>query len=586
MTGLIKYRLVLIALAFVPAAFAQLTNFEVIDYPGAARTFAYTVTGSGDVVGMYYSADGKRHGFLHRKGKFTSIDFPGAPQTYAYDINDAGDMIGSYIEASGLQHGFLFKDGRYTTVDYPGAEMTVPQAANNRGDMVGMYWNRTGDTKMRGYLYSQGRFTSFEYPAPNLMSCMFSINDRGDMVGHWQEPSGVIHGWLVQNGQGTSFDYPNAQSTMFDRGGITQDGDITGPYVDPRGKTRGFLMGKNRSVTFEVPGSKGTFPFHMSASGRIAGHFLDAGGIAHGFVTSLRAPGAGRVLTVDDDGMECPGAMRTIQEAVEAAAGGETILVCPGIYTHSVRIAGPEKNGLKLIGAGAANEVVLQGDYTERDGFHLEQVDSVLIRGFTVRDFGIKPTTSTEFGTGNLIYLENANYNTIEENWLVNGDMMGIMLMDSGNNTIRRNVALVDNPNLVNCGIHMQGPKSAGNDIRGNVANGNQFAGIMIRGAGPGNLVMDNTVVSNGRFGIDVQNTNDIWIEGNRVSYGQGFQATNPNGKQPGVGINLVNANQATVFDNRARSNSGTDLSWDGRGENRIQSNACETSNPAGMCSQ
>ncbi|MCC6368360.1 MAG: right-handed parallel beta-helix repeat-containing protein [Bryobacterales bacterium] len=585
MTGFIKCWLALVVPAFIQAALGQLTNFEVIDYPGAIRTFAYAVTRSGDVAGMYYSPDQKRHGFVVRQGKYTTFDFPGAPQTYVYDINDAGDIGGSYIDSDGRQHAFFFKDGQYTTIDFPGADMTSPGGINNRGDMAGMYWNRTGDTKMRGFLYSQGRFTSFEYPAPNLMSCMFSINDRGDMVGHWQEPGGATHGWLMKNGQGTSFDYPNAQSTMFDRGGITEDGDMVGPYIDLRGKTRGFLMGKNRSVTFEVPGSKGTFPFRMNASGRIAGHFLDAGGVAHGFVTSLRAPG-GRLLTVDDDGMECPGAMRTIQEAVEASAGGETILVCPGIYAHSVRIAGPEKNGLKLIGAGAANEVVLQGDYTERDGFHLENVSSVLIRGFTVRDFGTKSTTVTEFGTGNLIYLENAHYNTIEENWLVNGDMMGIMMMDSGNNAIRRNVALVDNPSLVNCGIHMQGAKSAGNDIRGNVANGNQFAGIMIRGAGPGNFVMDNTVVSNGRFGIDVQNTNDIWIEGNRVSYGQGFWGTNPNGKQPGVGINLVNLSQATVFDNRARSNNGTDLSWDGKGENKIQSNACETSTPAGMCSQ
>jgi parallel beta-helix repeat protein len=97
---------------------------------------------------------------------------------------------------------------------------------------------------------------------------------------------------------------------------------------------------------------------------------------------------------------------------------------------------------------------------------------------------------------------------------------------------------------------------------------------------------VDNTVLSNGRFGIDVQNTNEISIEGNRVSYNRGFWGTTPGGQQPGVGINLVNATKARVFDNRLRGNSGVDLSWDGNGENKFESNACETSTPAGACSR
>src|SRR5205823_2619413 len=127
-----------------------------------------------------------------------------------------------------------------------------------------------------------------------------------------------------------------------------------------------------------------------------------------------------RVLTVDDDGLDCPASVRTIQEAVAAAPAGAVILVCPGIYQKSVSIVGPGRNGLKLIATGAEGSVVLQGDYTERDGFHLENVSSVLIRGFTVRDFGTKPTTDTEWGVGNQIYLQDAHYNTIEQNTLIN----------------------------------------------------------------------------------------------------------------------------------------------------------------------
>ena len=132
----------------------------------------------------------------------------------------------------------------------------------------------------------------------------------------------------------------------------------------------------------------------------------------------------------------------------------------------------------------------------------------------------------------------------------------------------------------------MEGAKSAGNAIRQNLTWSNQVAGIMIRGAGPRNVVVDNTIVSNGRFGIDVQNTNEILIEGNRVSYNRGFWGKTPGGEESGLGINLVNVDKATVFDNRARGNSAADLQWDGKGDNRIEVNACETSSVAGLCAR
>jgi parallel beta-helix repeat protein len=301
-------------------------------------------------------------------------------------------------------------------------------------------------------------------------------------------------------------------------------------------------------------------------------------------VTSIAPPSASQPILVDDDGADCPGAVPTIQEAVRRATPGATILVCRGIYTGAVNLVGPEKNGLKLIALGRTHEVILQGDYMERDGFHLENVDNVLIRGFTVRDFGVKATTATEWGAGNLIYLENAHYNTIEHNQLVNPDRAGVMLVDSGNNVVQQNVAFADNTNLATCGIEVRGAKSANNVFRLNMTYGNKLAGIMLGGAGPGNVVTDNTVLANGRFGIDVQNSSEVWVEGNRVSYSRGFWGTTPGGQQPGLGLNLANLLKATVFDNRARNNTGMDLNWDGKGDNRVEANACETSVPAGAC--
>lgn len=62
------------------------------------------------------------------------------------------------------------------------------------------------------------------------------------------------------------------------------------------------------------------------------------------------------VLTVDDDGVQCPGApFNTIQAAVTAAHSGDTIRVCPGTYPEQVRI----DKRLTLKGQAVGNESLI-----------------------------------------------------------------------------------------------------------------------------------------------------------------------------------------------------------------------------------
>src|SRR6267378_1017747 len=59
-----------------------------------------------------------------------------------------------------------------------------------------------------------------------------------------------------------------------------------------------------------------------------------------------------------------------VKFSVETAASGSTILVCAGTYQGTVNIIGHDKDRLKIIAAGSQDEVILQGDHTQEDGFH------------------------------------------------------------------------------------------------------------------------------------------------------------------------------------------------------------------------
>ena len=295
----------------------------------------------------------------------------------------------------------------------------------------------------------------------------------------------------------------------------------------------------------------------------------------------------GQILFVDDDGAQCPGALRTIQEAVAQASRGATIVVCPGTYRKTVTIKGHDKDAIRLIALGGQDEVVVLGDHTEEDGIRLEDVDLVLVRGFTVRDFGNIPTTASQFGWGCGIHLENANYNTIEHNRISKTDMTGIPVFDSGHNLIRYNFIFEIDPGGFGQGIWLNGVKSANNFVFQNYAYHQDGAGMVVWDAGPGNVIVDNNFSNNGQWGISHRNTEGTWIGGNRFSYNAGAQGVITGEKdRRSIGIELRKSNKVTVLDNTVRNNTAFDISWDKAGEITFIDNACGTADQPGLCAR
>ncbi len=321
---------------------------------------------------------------------------------------------------------------------------------------------------------------------------------------------------------------------------------------------------------------------------------------------------ASPTILVDDDGKQCPGARTTIQAAVEFASPGATILVCSGTYHGSVKIWGPSKNGIQLIAKGdddeiddeeiddeddARNEgkVVLAGDHTEQNGFWLQDVSGVRIQGFTVRDFGDMPSSSTVVGMGNNILLLRAHGNTISRNVLTGSDMMGIWLINSGSNLVEHNLARDNDAKTygLGCGIMLSAPDAAGkalsanNVFRHNVSRGNPLAGIMIGNAGTGTVVSQNVLSRGGRFGLRFWDTENALIERNVMSNNRGL-FTNPAAPQFARGLDLRRSGGSTVRRNIAFRNGPAagsfDFFWDGLGGVSFDHNRCGTSQPAGLC--
>jgi hypothetical protein len=212
----------------------------------------------------------------------------------------------------------------------------------------------------------------------------------------------------------------------------------------------------------------------------------------------------------------------TIQGQVDNAAAGDTVLVKTGTYGEAVTLTRP----ITLQGAGPSATVVQGADIGNGIGI-ASGVDNVTISDLTVRDFdnGVALAgggTSDHLTFDNIeaisndvhgVFLAAANLDSAtltdvnsSGNGLAGSAGRGVYFTDGIKSNISISGGTFDNNLLV--GIDLNDGSASGITITGNQVIGNGDSGIGVLGAkGPGvNLIADNTVTNNGRFGIEIKN--------------------------------------------------------------------------------
>jgi PGF-pre-PGF domain-containing protein len=198
-------------------------------------------------------------------------------------------------------------------------------------------------------------------------------------------------------------------------------------------------------------------------------------------------------LYVDDDNVS--GNYSSIQEAVDRAAAGSTIIVREGWYHETVNV---DKTLTILSECGPENTVV-QSDNPEDCVFYVT-ADSVNISGFTIIGGGdYSNGLLSNFG----ILLYNANKSNICNNIFAN-NLIGICLYGSSNNTLQANNAISN----TYTGIYLY--NSPNNILYRNRAISNSY-GLCLRASG-NNRLRSNKMGGNGYNLVitDFASINDI----------------------------------------------------------------------------
>ena len=257
-----------------PAATKERRSIEslvTLDPPGSVDSRPIGINDSGDITGLYFTADGRGHGFLLTRGVYTSIDVPGAIRTNATgvaelrplddsDADASGDgrprsrgthrrlaVVGRYDTPDGVAHGYRLSDGVLTTIDFPGTTFTVAAGINSSGHIVGRYLG--ADRLFHGFTFIDGGFTTIDPPgslATGSAGGTLGLNSR-ELVGFYRvrpstSPCGCdgYGAFVFRKGDYEVFDLPETTSTFF--AGINRRGDIVGSYRDAAQRGHGFLL--------------------------------------------------------------------------------------------------------------------------------------------------------------------------------------------------------------------------------------------------------------------------------------------------------------------------------------------------------
>jgi hypothetical protein len=262
-------------------------TFTRIIIPGATEVHGQAINNQGDIAGNYIDANGALVGWIRTKHAVTMYHSYGVPGTTEINgINDTGLAWGGYLGTDDIAHGFTLQRGVTTPLDLPGAFATIPIGINNRGFVSGVVVDANG---VHGFTRANGVFSVFDYPAAGVdTTLLFGTNDQGQVPGVYFDAQGG-HAFLKAGNTLTPVGYPGAAYTQ--PSSINNRGDIVGHYqttpgLPPHIPQHGLLVRGGIYSTVNYPGAVATRLFQINDAGVIIGSGLDQGGTTFGFIAT------------------------------------------------------------------------------------------------------------------------------------------------------------------------------------------------------------------------------------------------------------------------------------------------------------
>jgi probable HAF family extracellular repeat protein len=182
-------------------------------------------------------------------------------ESYSQGVNDRGQVVGaSYTLGEGnatFLHAFLWQDGVMSDLGTLGGPTSYATGINARGQVVG--YNDDGLGERHVFFWQRGTMTDLG-GAPycgRSGACFLGLNDRGQVVGSRNTPSGAppYHAFFWQNGTSVDLGTLGGDSTL--PRGINEHGQVVGVSTTGSGESHVFLWQDGTMTDLGLPPGTG-----------------------------------------------------------------------------------------------------------------------------------------------------------------------------------------------------------------------------------------------------------------------------------------------------------------------------------------
>lgn len=266
-------------------------RFITIDIPGSTWADAFQINDLNVVTGAYLDSSSNWHGFVWWNGILRTFEKPGSLDTQLGATNNRGVAIGNYGDLN-TQHAakYTFWRGLWTALpDIPGKPLNFGYGINDFGFLVGAAGE--GDVNASNHnvpwiwdpIKDSYSFLSVPGATGDVGALAFGINNKGQVVGGFQDANGDFHGF-IENHQGyTIIDVPGAAETG--GSGINNWGTVVAGWEDDAGVEHGYVRTADGVfTTLDFPGAVASMPAGINDEGNLCGFWLDAAGVSHAWV--------------------------------------------------------------------------------------------------------------------------------------------------------------------------------------------------------------------------------------------------------------------------------------------------------------
>jgi hypothetical protein len=284
----------LCALLASAAVHAAGYDYQLLWVDGGVSTMPSGINESGAVVGSYQLERGPDlliRPFTFKDGVYTAWP-EGDPASVSFDdVNDARHLVSNVGHRDFSSQAFFHDGERKTLLDVPGAIATHAYALNDRDLVVGGYEhdpNPLGIATTSAFAWHAGEgYRSFDVPGAAGLTIAWGVGRAGTTVGVYIDARGVYHGFVrTPAGKVTTIDYPGSPYTQLM--GINDRGDVVGFYQDPADFIlKGFVLRAGKFVPIAPEGAtNGSYPYRITNDGRIVGWYMDANYRTIGFLAT------------------------------------------------------------------------------------------------------------------------------------------------------------------------------------------------------------------------------------------------------------------------------------------------------------